>query len=55
MTIKMEENTENREVWIKTIWRKGRKITNKQTNKQTKQTIGNGNETRVGGHCLGIS
>ena len=51
MTIKMEENTENREVWIKTIWRKGRKI----TNKQTKQTIGNGNETRVGGHCLGIS
>jgi len=31
MTIKMEENIENREVSIKTMWRKGRKITNKQT------------------------
>ena len=31
-----------------------RKENNKQTNK-TKQTIGNGNETRVGGHCLGTN
>ena len=52
MTINMEENTEDREVWIKNHMEK-RKENNKQSQKT--KTIGNGDEMRVVSHYLGIS